>query len=181
MVRMTQEWMEANGYEQNGRFSDGRQWEYRYHWLHEMPIIAFGSRARSYTQTLWYDNYEDLPTYSLMIGKGIPPVGRRISLTLKEQMYRSLFLSLQLKSGLDIRQFQKRFHENPLVVFAPLLAKLHEYGCIEQAAGSVRLTRYGAWFVEDVCDYITDAALREESNDLVRSPHSTGTRLPAIS
>ena len=181
MVLVTQEWMGANGYEQNGRFSDCRQWEYRYHWLHEMPIIAFGLRARSYTGSLWYDNHQDLPTYSLMIHKGAPPAARSLTLTTREQMYRTLFLSLQLRSGLDVRKFQERFHENPLVLFGSLLAKLQEYGCIEQDAQSVRLTQYGAWFVEDVCDYITDVALREESNDLVRSPHSTGTQLPTIS
>ncbi len=174
MVCATQEWMAAQGYEQNGRFSDDRQWGYRFHWLNEMPIIAFGSRTRSYTNTICYDKHEELSTYSNIVKKGILPVGRYIALTPREQMYRSLLLRLQLKAGLDIQQFAQRFGQDPREVFAPMLRKLEEFGCLEQGDGSVRLTEYGAYFVEDVCDYITDMALREESEFLTRTPHSDG-------
>jgi oxygen-independent coproporphyrinogen-3 oxidase len=176
MVLITQEWMEKFGYEQNGRFSNDKQWEYRYHWLKELPIIAFGSRTRSYTRTICYDKHEDLTTYSRMISKGIPPVGRYILLTKQEQMYRSLILGLQIKSGLDIKRFNDIYRENPGDVFSSLFAKLYQYGCLEQSDDSIRLTKYGAYFVEDICDYIIDTALREESADLVRAPHSEGSK-----
>jgi oxygen-independent coproporphyrinogen III oxidase len=174
MVCITQEWMSANGYEQNGRFTNDKQWGYRYHWLNEMPIIAFGSRARSYTKTICYDKYEELSAYSNIIRKGCVPIGRYISLTLKEQMYRSLLLNIQLKRGLDIKRFRDRFTADPLVTFSSLFSSLGEYGCLKQEAGAVNLTKYGAYFVEDVCDYIIDAVLKEESNSLVRTPHSDG-------
>ena len=176
MVFITQEWMENLGYEQNGRFSNDEQWGYRYHWLKEMPIIAFGSRTRSYTKTISYDKHEDLSTYNRMIDKGVIPVGRFIPLTKRERMYRSLILGLQLKSGLDTRLFNDTYEENAHDVFASLVARLDEYGCIRQDAGSISLTRYGAYFVEDVCDFIIDAALKDESGDLVRAPHSGGSR-----
>ena len=174
MVYLTQTWMEEHGYEQNGRFSNKNQWEYRYYWLKEMPIIAFGSRSRSYTRSLCYDKHEDLSLYMLSIQKGIPPIARYIAFNQKEQMTRSLFLSLQLKSGLDIQQFQTRFHENPLDTFAPLIEKLSEYGCIEVDKHSIHLTTNGSYFVEDVCDYIMDNILQDESGDHVRTPHSEG-------
>lgn len=174
MVCATQEWMGAQGYQQNGSFTDDRQWGYRFHWLNEMPIIAFGSRTRSYTKTICYDKHEELTTYANIVKKGFLPVGRSIVLTPKEQMYRSLLLRLQLKAGLDVQQFRQRFGQDPRQVFAPVLAKLEEFGCLEQNAGALRLTEYGAYFVEDVCDYITDMALREESEFLVRTPHSDG-------
>ncbi len=176
MVLMTQKWMEKSGYEQNGRFSNDKQWGYRYHWLKEMPIIAFGSRTRSYTNTICYDKHEDLSTYSRMISKGIPPIGRYIPLTKKERMYRSLILNIQIQSGLDIRQFHDTYEENPLDVFGQLFVHLAEYGCINQDENSIRLSKNGAYFVEDVCDYIIDIALKEESGDLVRTPHSHGSR-----
>ncbi|MBU0729355.1 MAG: coproporphyrinogen III oxidase family protein [Proteobacteria bacterium] len=174
MVFMAQEWMEKFGYEQNGRFSNEKQWGYRYYWLKELPIVAFGSRARSYTKTISFDKYEELSVYSLMTDKGIPPVGRYISLTKREQMYRTFFLSLQIKSGLDVKLFNDRYHEKPLDVFGALIKKLSEYDCIQQDEDSISLTRYGAYFVEDVCDRIIDTALKEESDDLVRAPHSEG-------
>jgi oxygen-independent coproporphyrinogen-3 oxidase len=181
MVHITQEWMEALGYEQNGRFSDDKQWGYRFHWLKEMPIIAFGSRTRSYTKTICYDKHEDLSTYNRMISKGILPIGRYIALTKSERMYRSLMLGLQLKSGLDNKEFQQMYGESAFDVFGPLLAKLSEFGCITQNDDSICLTRFGAYFVEDVCDSVIDAALKDESADLVRGSHSGGHRYPAVS
>jgi len=174
MVCNTQEWMSANGYEQNGRYTDDSQWGYRYHWLKEMPIIAFGSRARSYTKTICYDKYEELATYTSILRKGGLPIGRYIALTEREQMYRSLLLNLQVGEGLDVKQFQNRFSVSPQDMFSPLFASLHEYGCLQQEDGSVRLSKYGAYFVEDVCDFIIDAVLKEESSCLVRTPHSDG-------
>jgi len=180
MVYITQEWMENHGYEQNGRFSDDSQWGYRYHWLKEMPIIAFGSRSRSYTKSICYDKHEDLSTYNRMISKGVLPIGRYIPLSKRERMYRSLILGLQLKSGLDNKQFHGTYSEDAFEVFGPLLAKLNEYGCISQDADSISLTRYGAYFVEDVCDFIIDTALKDESGDLVRASHSGGNRYSSV-
>ncbi len=177
MVCITQEWMSMNGYEQNGRFTDDKQWGYRYHWLKEMPIIAFGSRARSYTKTICYDKHEELSTYITMLKKGVLPIGRYIALTQREQMYRSLLLNLQVKKGLDTNQFRARFNMDPLDVFSSLLSPLSEYGCIEQQDGAISLSKYGAYFVEDVCDFIIDTILKEESDSLVRSPHSGGVPL----
>jgi oxygen-independent coproporphyrinogen-3 oxidase len=174
MVYLTQDWMEHHGYEQNGRFSREDQWEYRYHWLEEMPILAFGLRTRSYTKTICFDKHEDLSTYFLSIKKGIPPAVRYIALTKREQMYRSFLLNLQFRAGLDTRRFQRRFEEDPRDVFAPLIAVLGEYGCVNVEENSIHLSQYGSYFVEDVCDYIVDAALKEESDSLVRAPHSTG-------
>ena len=174
MVYRTQSWLDERGYEQNGRYTNGSQWEYRYHWLEEMPIIAFGSRARSYTKTICYDKHEDLPTYFSAVEKGIPPAIRQIRFTKREQMYRCLLLRLQLKSGVGIRAFQDRFGEDPRAVFRRVVADLEGYGCLEEADDSLRLTRLGSYFVEDVCDLIMDAALKEESLDLGRAPHSEG-------
>jgi oxygen-independent coproporphyrinogen-3 oxidase len=181
MVLLTHEWLETNGYEQNGTYSNGAQWAYRYHWLHEMPIIAFGVRARSYTATICYDKFEDLGSYARLIERGIPPVGRYIPLTFREMMYRALFLGLQLRDGLAVKVFRERFGADARKVFNPLLTYLEECGCLEPDEKAIRLSRYGAFFVEDVCDAVTDAALREDSEDLARSPHSEGStssRLP---
>jgi coproporphyrinogen III oxidase-like Fe-S oxidoreductase len=91
-------------------------------------------------------------------------------------MYRYLFLKLQLKKGLDIKQFRDRFTVDPLDMFSSLFSKLSEYGCLQQKNGAISLTKYGAYFVEDVCDYITDTVIKEESNYEVRAPHSAGGR-----
>ena len=90
------------------------------------------------------------------------------------QMYRSLLLRIQLKKGIDKNWFQDKFLLNVNDVFGILFSELTALGCLEETNGVIRLTKYGAYFVEDVCDYIVDAALKEESTLLVRSPHSEG-------
>jgi coproporphyrinogen III oxidase-like Fe-S oxidoreductase len=91
-------------------------------------------------------------------------------------MYRSLILNLQMKSGLDSKEFQDTYNETPDAVFAPLLAKLHDCGCIRQNDDAISLTTEGSYFVEDVCDYIIDTALKEDSLELVRQPYTAGSR-----
>lgn len=179
MVYSTQEWMDTRGYEQNGRFTDDRQWGYRYYWLKEMPIISFGLRTRSYSKTLCHDKHEDIPTYARLIEKGLPPIARFVLLSEKKRMYRSLILGLQLKSGLEVKQFRSAYGKDPGTAFGSLLLKLEEYGCLVQDTDSVRLTRYGAYFVEDVCDCVIDAALKDDSGNLVRTPHSGGSLFSA--
>ncbi|NVO00571.1 MAG: coproporphyrinogen III oxidase family protein [Geobacteraceae bacterium] len=176
MVLTAQRWMKGAGYEQNGSYTNDRQWAYRYYWLQELPIIAFGVRTRSYTTTLCYDKHEDLSTYVRMTDKGIPPIGRHIVLTKREQMFRTLMLNIQLAKGLEVGLFKTRYEVDPFAVFADLFNKLKRLGCLEEATDFVRLSEFGALFVEDVCDCIIDEALKEDSGGATRMPHSEGSR-----
>ena len=175
MIYLMQSWMQKQGYEQNGYFTNKKFWEYRYHWLKELPIIAFGARARSYSKSMSYDKHEDIPIYTKLINKDIPPVGRYTLLSKKDQMYRSLFLRIQLKKGLSLTEFKERFNENAIDVFQDLLQNLEAFHCISIIDNHIRLTECGAFFVEDVCDFIMDYALKLESKDLKRNPHSLGS------
>ena len=182
MVYHTQTWIDENGYEQNGWFRSERQFPYRYHWLNEMPFIALGSRARSYTKSICYDKHEDPSLYLKLISKGILPAARYMVLNKGEQMYRSLFLNIQVRKGLDLAGFAGRFGEDALAVFSALLKRLTEYGCVVVDGSSIRLSKYGRYFVEDVCCFIIDHALREWGYDmhLGRIPHSSGGLLRAL-
>ena len=176
MTHATQEWMEEKGYEQNGRFTSDRQFPYRYHWLKEMPFIALGARSRSHTKSVCCDKHEDLSLYFRLIEKGLPPIARYVVLEKKEQMYRSLFLKIQIRDGLELKQFENRFGEDALEVFSPLLDGLAACGCIEADPSAIRLSKYGRYFVEDVCCFIMDQAVREAEYDgrVRRMPHSSG-------
>ncbi|PRQ04248.1 Oxygen-independent coproporphyrinogen-III oxidase 1 [Enhygromyxa salina] len=178
MVLETAEWMEARGYQHNGCFEEERFFPFRYHWLHETPFIGLGSRSRSYTKSMCYDTHEDLGIYSQLVSKGIPPVARVMRINQTEQMYRSLFLRLQLKRGVDVGEFSARFGETPSEAFPELLNHLSDCGCIEIDDSSIRLTRYGNYFVEDVCCSIIDDAVAKAGYpaNYKRLPHSAGAR-----
>jgi len=175
MVHLMQSWMQSRGYEQNGYFTNKKFWEYRYHWLEEIPIIAFGSRARSYSKSMSYDKHEDMAIYNALLKKDVLPVGRYIPFSKSDQMYRSLFMRLQLKKGLSLDAFAQRFNENALDVFKGLIKDLKAFDCIQIKDTHISLTQIGAFFVEDVCDFIIDYALKLESKDLKRNPNSLGS------
>ncbi len=175
MVFLMQSWMQKQGYEQNGYFTSRKFWEYRYHWLKELPIIAFGSRARSYSKTMSFDKHENISLYTKLLDKGIPPIGRSTFLSRSDQMFRYLFLNLQFKRGLLLEKFQERFNENAMDVFKELIQSLSEFNCIMKKDNRLFLTEAGAFFVEDVCDFIIDFALKKESSNLKRNPNSTGS------
>jgi len=176
MTYEVQEWMEKKGYEQNGSFTGEKYFPYRYHWLKETPFVSFGSRSRSFTKDICCDKHEDLSLYLRLIDKGMPPIARFMLLDEKEKMYRSLFLSIQTTDGLDPKAFETRFGRNPVDVLSPLIDRLTEYGCIEVDDSSIRLSKYGRYFVEDVCCFIIDQAVREGGYEagFKRMPHSTG-------
>ncbi|MAF94773.1 MAG: hypothetical protein CMM60_03330 [Rhodospirillaceae bacterium] len=180
MVYMMQSWMQKQGYEQNGYYENKDFWEYRYHWLKETPIIAFGSRARSYSKTISYDNHEGIEVYSKLINKKVLPIGRYIPLSKNNQMYRCLFLNLQFKKGLSLSSFKQRFNEDALIVFKEMLKLLKSFDCIQITENYISLTEAGAFFVEDVCDFIMDYTLKLESKDLKRNPHSLGSTLSRL-
>ncbi len=174
MVYLMHNWMQERGYEHNGNYKDMKFWEYRWHWCKELPIIAFGSRARSYSKTMSYDKHEDISMYSMLINNNKLPIGRYIELSEMEQMYRTLFLQLQLKKGLSLTDFKERYNQDAKNVFNALLNKLDEFNCIEYNNDHISLTECGVFFVEDVCDSIIDHVLALESKDLKRKPNSLG-------
>jgi oxygen-independent coproporphyrinogen-3 oxidase len=182
MVYHTQTWIGENGYEQSGWFKSEKQFPYRYHWLNEVPFIAVGSRSRSCTKAICYDKHDDLSAYLQLTSKGILPAARYMVWNKNEQMYRSLFLNIQVRKGLELRRFSSRFGEDALAVFSPLLKRLTEYGCVVVDESSIRLSKYGRYFVEDVCCFIIDHALREWGYDMHfgRIPHSSGGLLQAL-
>lgn len=181
MVYTAQSWMDEYGYEQNGRYTSDRFWGFRYWWIKEMPLFAFGSRARSYTREIFYDKYEQIQYYSNFLKKGLAPVGRFFYLTRREQMYRYLFLRLQFKAGVDRQKFKKRFDVDVVDAFQALVDRLKEVECVQESPDRLCLTKYGGYFVEDVCDLIMDFAINEYQEDLVRTPHSTGETSSRIS
>ena len=182
MTLHAQRWMEQQGYEQNGCFTGERHFPYRYHWLQEMPFIALGSRSRSHTKTVCYDKHEDLALYLQLADRGVAPIARYVTLSKQEQMYRSLLLGLQVERGLDLGTFEKRFGNDARDVFARVVGRLNEYGCVTNSESAIKLSREGRYFVEDVCCFIIDDAVGtgDYGGQCRRMPHSAGDLFNAL-
>jgi oxygen-independent coproporphyrinogen-3 oxidase len=178
MVIETQAWMQNHGYERNGCFVHERFFPFRYHWLHEVPFLGVGCRSRSYTKHLCFDTHESLEIYHSMVGRRTLPVARVMRLDPVEQMYRSVFLRLQLQEGLDVAEFTERFGRSPTDTFSELFELLEECGCIEVGPETIKLTKAGSFFVEDVCCAVIDDAVKQHgySTTARRLPHAAGVK-----
>jgi len=175
MIRQTHAWIERYGYEQNGRFTGPEAFPYRYHWLKEKPIIAFGSRARSYAGGLCWENHDNLHLYYNMCDAGFAAVGRTLESTPRELMFRSIYLGLQLAAGVNRRSFRKIHGTDPAEAFPGIFDRLSELECISVTDDHIALTPMGRTFIEDVSCHLIDSILHSEYGELRRVPHSSGT------
>ncbi len=174
MVLLAHRWSDERGYEQNGRFTSDFAFPYRYYWVREWPLLGFGARTRSYTKTICWENPDDLDFYGKLLGRAPHAVTRCQFMSPADQMYRSLFLNLQVKSGLDRETFRRRFGADAADVFSDILSHLRGLDVIEVTESSIRLTKAGSFFFEDVCCYLIDAAIRDLYPELIRAPFAYG-------
>jgi oxygen-independent coproporphyrinogen-3 oxidase len=174
MILLAHRWSDEHGYEQNGRFTNDFAFPYRFYWVREWPLLAFGARIRATTKTTCWENPDDLSLYSKLLQRAPHAVTRYQFLSVRDQMYRSLFLNLQVKSGLHRARFQERFGEDPAGSFPNILPQLQELGVVEIDDQAIRLTPIGSFFFEDVCCFIIDAAIAAEYPELIRAPFAFG-------
>ena len=174
MTLAVHRWSDERGFEQNGKFTNERAFPYRYYWVNEWPLLAFGARSRSYTKSICWETPDELSLYDRLLERGPHAVVRHQIIPDVDQMYRSLYLNLQLKSGLQRAPFRKRFGKDVDEAFPTILPRLEELGIIEIDADAVRYSPMGSYFFEDACCFIMDAALEAEYPHLVRSPFAYG-------
>ena len=174
MSHAAHRWSDEHGYEQNGRFTDERAFPYRYYWVREWPLLAFGARSRSYTKSTCWETPDDLALYGKLLERGPHAVVRHRHAPVVDRMYRALYLGLQLKAGVSRSRFRERFDADPVDVFSGFLPRLEDLGAVEVDAESIRYTTLGSYFFEDVCCFIMDAAIAAEYPQLVRAPFAYG-------
>ncbi len=174
MTLAVHRWSVENGHEQNGRFTNDRAFPYRYYWIQEWPLLAFGARSRSYTKSICWETPDELPLYDKLLERGPHAVVRHSVIPEIDQMYRSLYLNLQLEAGLQRATFRERFGKDVVETFPNVLPKLEDLGIIEIDGDAVHYSELGSYFFEDACCFIMDAALEAEYPHLVRSPFAYG-------
>jgi len=157
---MVQTWLEQGSYERNGCFSkNSKSFPYRAYWLTETPYIAFGPVAHSHLGGICYYNQSKIEDYFDSIEKNELPINRYQILSPNEQVFRSLFLGLQTKTGVSIRELKSRFGEKCYNILSETISVLKSHRLIEEKEGYLRLTQnYGRYFVEDISCFIVDKA-----------------------
>lgn len=127
-------------------FFSRHNWKY---WSDE-PYLGFGCSAHSYDfrERRW--NLATPHAYIRAMRERGEAVAGRIALTERQRIEEALLLGLRRRSGVDLRDFQKRYGLDVLEHYGEPLARLDEAGLIEIGGGILRLTRRGLVLANEV-------------------------------
>lgn len=116
-----------------------------------LPYLGFGAGAHGFARGLRTANAAAIPTYiSLCKAKKVDrfPIGPAAAevreIDRQTEMQETMMVGLRLvDEGVSMQQFRDRFGETMDAVFGKQIQKLTGQGLLEEAAGRIRLTKYG--------------------------------------
>jgi oxygen-independent coproporphyrinogen-3 oxidase len=111
------------------------------------PYLGFGSGATSYWDGARVTSVADVEEYVRRVEAGKSPAESEERLTGRRAMGETMFLGLRMLRGLDRQDAE---YAKGIDMFGPEIERLIERGLIERADGSLRLTRRGLLFANDV-------------------------------
>mgnify|MGYP006282823783 CR=1 FL=1 len=150
MNELVFEWLLNKGYEQQGTIKENNKfYRYRYLTLKQFPVIGLGICAQSQTSRTSYQNCFNINSYCKIISSNRLPITKGRVLTKEEIGIRKIFISLQLKSGLDVKKYKQEYGK-----FPELINKFKELKVVEEKDGFLRLTKIGSFFTSDICSQI---------------------------
>lgn len=147
----------AHGYRQYevSNFARGDQYICRHnliYWKHR-PYLGLGPSAHSFRQNTRFGNKRSLSAYVRQLKSGKLAEDFRETLSQGDLMFEYIFLSLRLREGLDLEDFQARFGQPLHAVHPAAIERLLAENLIELTDRHLRLSRSG-WMVADaVAEY----------------------------
>jgi oxygen-independent coproporphyrinogen III oxidase len=143
----------ANGlqqYEISNFSRTGRQSAHNLKYWRRQPYLGFGLDAHSMLRSptgaaLRFANSTFLPEYL----RG-PDQEETRELSRAEELEEAWFLGLRLNQGVAWQALATEFGREPVEAFRPVVAELSELGLLTSEQGTVRLTRWGILFSNEV-------------------------------
>ena len=139
LFKMTSRYLTGNGFEhyEISNFSRGganrsrhnsRYWDLK-------PYLGFGPGAHAYDGAARSWNYKDIQRYIIDLSSGRLPVESHETLTLEQKITEFIMLRLRTLEGLDLDEFQRRFHLPFENKFETILSRIlgEGLGCIENS------------------------------------------------
>lgn len=114
----------------------------RKYWDH-IPYLGLGPAAHSFRGRERRWNSPSLPDYLMDLAAGRPPVEASELLTDEQLRLEALFLGLRTRRGIQLDDYQRRYHYDLLAKKGKIIASLAEKGLVEIRDGFLKPTRAG--------------------------------------
>lgn len=113
------------------------------------PYLGFGVDAHSMlnassSTAVRFATADSLETY--IAGEAVVP----ISISAETALEENFFLGLRLNQGVNLRELARKFREDQIANFAPIIAELVEINLLERGADVIRLTTRGRLLSNEV-------------------------------
>ncbi|PKR79044.1 coproporphyrinogen III oxidase [Halalkalibacillus sediminis] len=112
--------------------------------------FAFGAGAHGYLNEERYVNIRPVNHYIQAIQQGEKPILHRDTITLKEKVEEEMFLGLRRQQGVSDQNFQQKYGFSFYDLYKNQISQLIEKGFLEESNRSVRMTRQGKLFGNEV-------------------------------
>lgn len=112
------------------------------YWNNE-EYLGLGVSAHSYIDSNRYANTIDVHEYIELMAEEKSPVKSEEPKDKKDEMIETIFLSLRLNRGLNLRKFKERFNISIFDIYGDEIDKLADQGLLSVDKESIKLTRYG--------------------------------------
>jgi oxygen-independent coproporphyrinogen-3 oxidase len=149
------ETLERRGYHENLTRVFTLKPEHYSHYAHDQCCrladqVSFGLTAFSSFRDRFGLNTQSFEEYYGSIAKGRLPLNRGLVRTIDDQNRWHMILPLKNRSVLK-KLYRRRTGRLPAEVFPRNIARLKEFGLLEENDEEVRLTRRGRFFADEVC------------------------------
>ncbi|HSD25789.1 MAG TPA: coproporphyrinogen-III oxidase family protein, partial [Vicinamibacteria bacterium] len=124
---------------------NGKYWD-------DAPFLGFGMAAHSYRDGRRWWNHDRFAAYCRAVekGGGAAAVAGERRLTARERAAEALFTGLRRRAGIDLAEFSRRHHLDPLTEWRAGLDGAETAGLVLRRAGRLRLTERGMLLSNEV-------------------------------
>lgn len=149
--------LESQGYRQYeiSNFALGAEYICRHnlvYWKHQ-PYLGLGPSAHSFSGNTRFSNKRSLAAYVKSLAQNRLPLDFQEELSPEQLMFEYTFLSLRLRSGIDLSDFRQRFGTDFSEKYHSAIRQLAEDKLIEWDERNLRLSPKGWMVAESVAAY----------------------------
>ena len=155
MYWKTKEMLEKAGfvhYEISNFAKKGYESKHNSNCWNQQEYYGFGLAAHSYINNMRYSNTENLEEYIQFIKEEKYNKVKSIHeiQTKKSKMKEYMMLKLRTIEGIEIKEYKKKFQENPLYIYKNEIEKLTKNELVEVDGDYIKLTNKGLDFANEV-------------------------------